>query len=53
MVATTFSTDTPNLVADLVRTGGVAQNRVWWAFLITGMCTALLLRQAVAAVGRR
>jgi len=40
MVATTFSTDTPNLVADLVRTGGVAQNWVWWAFLITGMCTA-------------
>ncbi len=39
MVATTFSTDTPNLVADLVRTGGVAQNWVWWAFLITGMCT--------------
>lgn len=39
MVATTFSTDTPNLVTDLVRTGGVSQNWVWWAFLITGMCT--------------
>jgi Na+/proline symporter len=26
MVATTFSTDTPNLVTDLVRTGGVSQN---------------------------
>jgi Na+/proline symporter len=39
MVATTFSTDTPNLVADLVRSGGVSQNWVWWAFLITGMCT--------------
>jgi len=39
MVATTFSTDTPNLVADFVRTGGVAQNWSWWAFLITGMCT--------------
>ena len=39
MVATTFSTDTPNLVADLVRTGGVAHNWVWWAFLLTGMCT--------------
>jgi SSS family solute:Na+ symporter len=39
MVATTFSTDTPNLVTDLVRTGGVAQNWLWWAFLITGMCT--------------
>ena len=39
MVATTFSTDTPNLIADFVRTGGVAQNWSWWAFLITGMCT--------------
>ena len=26
MVATTFSTDTPNLVTDLVRTGGVSSN---------------------------
>ncbi len=39
MVATTFSTDTPNLVTDLVRTGGVSGNWVWWAFVITGMCT--------------
>ena len=39
MVATTFSTDTPNLVTDMVRTGGVSQNWQWWAFLITGMCT--------------
>ena len=39
MVATTFSTDTPNLVTDLVRSGGVSSNWVWWAFLITGMCT--------------
>jgi len=39
MVATTFSTDTPNLVTDLVRNGGVSQNWIWWAFLITGMCT--------------
>ena len=39
LVATTFSTDTPNLVTDLVRTGGVSQNWVWWAFLLTGMAT--------------
>jgi SSS family solute:Na+ symporter len=39
MVATTFSTDTPNLVTDLVRNNGVAQNWVWWAFLLTGMMT--------------
>lgn len=39
MVATTFSTDTPNLVANLVRDGGVAANWAWWAFLLTGMTT--------------
>jgi Na+/proline symporter len=39
MVATTFSTDTPNLVADLVRAKGVANNWAWWAFLLTGMAT--------------
>ncbi|MBS1241167.1 MAG: Na+/solute symporter, partial [Gemmatimonadetes bacterium] len=39
LVATTFSTDTPNLVTDLVRTGGVSQNWAWWAFCLTGMLT--------------
>lgn len=39
MVATTFSTDTPNLVTDLVRTKGVANNWAWWSFLLTGMAT--------------
>ncbi len=39
LVATTFSTDTPNLVTNLVRDGGVSQNWVWWAFLLTGMAT--------------
>lgn len=39
MVATTFSTDTPNLVTNFVRTGGVASNWQWWAFLLTGMMT--------------
>lgn len=39
MVATTFSTDTPNLVTDIVRKDGVAGNWVWWAFLLTGMAT--------------
>jgi Na+/proline symporter len=42
MVATTFSTDTPNLVTDIVRTGGVSGNWVWWAFLLTGMFTVFL-----------
>lgn len=39
MVATTFSTDTPNLVTDIVRTNGVSGNWIWWAFLVTGMLT--------------
>ena len=39
MVATTFSTDTPNLVTNIVRTSGVAGNWLWWAFLLTGMAT--------------
>ncbi len=42
LVATTFSTDTPNLVANLVREGGVAGNWAWWAFLLTGMTTVFL-----------
>lgn len=42
MVATTFSTDTPNLVTDIVRTNGVAGNWVWWAFLLTGMLTVFV-----------
>lgn len=42
MVATTFSTDTPNLVADLVRNKGVAGNWGWWAFLLSGMLTVFV-----------
>ena len=42
MVATTFSTDTPNLVTDLVRTDGVSGNWVWWAFLLTGLLTVFV-----------
>ncbi len=42
MVATTFSTDTPNLVTDIVRTRGVSGNWAWFAFLITGMVTVFI-----------
>ena len=42
MVATTFSTDTPNLVADIVRSNGVFGNWTWWAFLLSGMLTVFL-----------
>ncbi len=39
MVATTFSSDTPNLVTNFVRTQGVAGNWQWWAFTLTGVST--------------
>lgn len=42
MVATTFSTDTPNLVTDIVRQNGVAGNWTWWAFLLSGMMTVFV-----------
>jgi Na+/proline symporter len=42
MVATTFSSDTPNLVTDLIRTHGVSGNWMWWAFLISGMVTVFI-----------
>ena len=42
MVATTFSTDTPNLVTDIVRNNGVAGNWIWWVFLLTGLLTVFI-----------
>ena len=42
LVATTFSTDTPNVVADMVRTHGVAGNWLWFPFAITGMLTVFV-----------
>ncbi len=42
MVATTFSSDTPNLVTGFVRQSGVAGNWSWWAFLLTGMLTVFV-----------
>ncbi|MEZ5315833.1 MAG: sodium:solute symporter family protein [Vicinamibacterales bacterium] len=51
MVATTFSTDTPNLVTDLVRGGGVAANWVWWAFLLTGMTTVFFYARLWRRIG--
>ena len=42
MVATTFSTDTPNFVTNVVRVNGVSGNWEWWAFLITGLLTVFV-----------
>ncbi|NLD61617.1 Na+:solute symporter [Candidatus Sumerlaeota bacterium] len=45
MVATTFSSDTPNLVTDIVRRQGVAGNWCWWAFLLSGIATVFFYAQ--------
>src|SRR5689334_22991611 len=45
MVATTFASDTPNLVTDIVRRQGVAGNWVWWAFTLTGIATVFFYAQ--------
>jgi solute:Na+ symporter, SSS family len=45
MVATTFSTSTPNLVTDIVRRQGVAGNWAWWAFVLTGVATIFFYAQ--------
>ena len=42
MVATTFSIATPNLITDMVRSGGVAKNWLWLSFLLSGMLTVFI-----------
>lgn len=51
MVATTFSTDTPNLVTDIVRTQGVSGNWAWWSFLLTGMLTTFVFARLWRRLG--
>ena len=51
MVATTFSTDTPNLVTDIVRTQGVSGNWAWWSFLLTGMLTTFIFARLWRRLG--
>ncbi|MDH4073188.1 MAG: Na+:solute symporter, partial [Gammaproteobacteria bacterium] len=51
MVATTFSTDTPNLVTDIVRTEGVSGNWSWWSFLLTGMLTTFVFARLWQRLG--
>jgi Na+/proline symporter len=40
MVATTFATDTPLLITELVRKNGISGNWLWWNMLIGGMLTS-------------
>jgi Na+/proline symporter len=51
MVATTFSTDTPNLVTNLAREGGIAANWAWWAYLLTGMATVFFYAKLWRRIG--
>lgn len=53
MVATTFSTDTPNLVTDIVRSDGVLGNWVWWAFALTGLSTTFVYARLWRRSGMR
>ncbi len=39
MVATTFATDTPLAVTELVSQNGIAGNWLWWNFIVGGMLT--------------
>ncbi len=39
MVATTFATDTPLAVTELVARNGIAGNWLWWNFIVGGMLT--------------
>ena len=48
MVATTFSSDTPNLVTSRSARKGVAGNWQWWAFVADRRRDGVLLRPAVA-----
>ena len=51
MVATTFSTDTPNLVTDIVRTQGISGNWAWWCFMLTGMLTTFVFARLWRRLG--
>ncbi len=42
LVATTFAADTPLAVTELVRSGGIAGNWLWWNMLLGGMLTTFL-----------
>ena len=53
MVATTFSTDTPNLVTDIVRSNGVVGNWVWWVFLLTGLLTVFVYAKLRKSISKK
>ncbi len=46
MIATSFASDTPLIVAGFVLVDGVAKNWVWWNFLIGGTLTVFVFSRA-------
>ena len=51
MVATTFSSDTPLAVTELVYQKGVAGNWLWWNFVFSGMLTVFFFARMWRRVG--
>src|SRR5258706_14483148 len=51
MVATTFSSDTPNWVTQQVRQYGVAGNWEWWALVLTGVFTGFFFSRLLGPSG--
>jgi len=51
MVATTFSSDTPLAVTELVYRHGVAGNWLWWNFVFSGMLTVFFYARLWRRVG--
>jgi len=51
MVATTFSSDTPLAVTEMVYKNGVAGNWLWWNFVFSGMLTVFFYARLWRRVG--
>ena len=51
MVATTFSSDTPLAVTELVYKHGIAGNWLWWNFVFSGMLTVFFYARLWRRVG--
>jgi len=51
MVATTFSSDTPLAVTEMVYNHGVAGNWLWWNFVFSGMLTVFFYARLWRRVG--
>ncbi len=51
IAATTFASDTPLAVVELVRTGGVAGQWLWWSFVLSHLLIAVLFARMWRASG--